>query len=791
MSMSESDGQRSPAMDSVLLGSLMEGLPYNVYFKDRESRFIRINRTMTLRLGLGSAEEARGKTDFDFFDEEHAKQAFADEQQIIETGQEIHNKEESEIGPDGEPRWALTTKMPLRDSDGAIVGTFGFSSDITERKRNEQALIESETLYHTLVENLPLNVFRKDCEGRFTFCNQRLCDMLGTGREALIGKTDFDFFPQKLAKKYRHDDLRIQETGELFEEVEEILDAAGVRRFIHVMKTAVRNHDGEVAGIQGVFLDITAEKEGELALRQNEQRYRALMATSRVAIVTATEDDRIFDANPAAESMFGYTMAELTGFRLTQLMPERYRERHRAGFRRYIETGKAGIIGSNVEIHGQRKDGSEFPLELSIASWRSPDGRVWFAGLMRDVTERAQADEALRDSEALYHSLVESIPLNVLRKDLNGRITFGNRKFFEAAATKPEAIIGKTDHDLYPRELAEQYRADDKRVIETGKTLERVEAHHTAEGKTIYVEVFKTPVRDAAGEVVGVQILFWDVTERKEAEDALKNARAELELRVRQRTALLTKANEALREGNAELARANAELQDFAYIASHDLQEPLRKIQSFSQRVRDKFSDDIPEQGRDYLDRMHKAAARMSGLISDLLELSRVTTKAKPFTSVDLDAVAREVAGDLEARLEQTGGAIEIGELPRIEGDRTQLRQLLQNLLGNALKFHRNDVPPRVKIYATTEPIDGACRIYVEDNGIGFDEKYASRIFAVFQRLHGKAAYEGTGIGLAICRKVVERHRGDIVARSAEGEGATFQITLPLTQAEPDEPTGP
>ena len=180
----------------------------------------------------------------------------------------------------------------------------------------------------------------------------------------------------------------------------------------------------------------------------------------------------------------------------------------------------------------------------------------------------------------------------------------------------------------------------------------------------------------------------------------------------------------------------------------------------------------------------------MSGLISDLLDLSRVTTKAKPFSSVDLGAVAREAAGDLEARLEQTGGAIEISDLPEIEGDRTQLRQLLQNLLGNALKFHRKDVPPVVKISSTIEQEEGACRISVEDNGIGFDEKYASRIFAVFQRLHGKAAYEGTGIGLAICRKVVERHRGEIVARSAEGEGSVFHITLPLTQAEPDEPTG-
>ncbi len=785
------DGHSPLVLEADLLAHLLEGLSYNVYFKDRESRFMRVNPFMARWLGLESPEDAVGRSDFDFFDEEHARQAFADEQAILRTGEGIHDKEESEVGPDGSRRWVVTTKLPLRGVDGAIVGTYGFSRDITDSKRQDQALVESESLYHTLVENLPLNVFRKDLEGRFTFCNRRFCESLGRPLEAVLGKTDHDFFPAALSDRFRRDDQKVVETGELSEGVVESLDPEGGRRFLHVMKSAVRDHEGGVAGIQGVYLDITAERESDLALRENEQRYRALMETSRVAIVTATDEDRIFDANPAAELMFGYTMAELRDARLTELMSERFRARHQAAFRRFLETGQPGIMGSTVEIAGLRKNGEEFPLELSLASWRSPDGRAWFAGIMRDVTERAEADQALRDSEALYHSLVESIPLNVMRKDLDGRITFANRKFFETAGSNREATVGKTDHDLYPAELANKYREDDLLVIATGKTLESIEAHHTPDGRTLHVEAFKTPVRDADGGIVGVQILFWDVTARKEAEDALKHARDELEERVRLRTAMLTKANEALREGNAELARANAELRDFAYIASHDLQEPLRKIQSFSQRVKDKFSDAIPEQGRDYLDRMHNAAGRMSVLISDLLELSRITTKAKPFSRVDLGGLAREVVGDLETRLEQTDGRIELAELPVIEGDRTQLRQLLQNLLGNALKFRRPDAPPVVKVSCEVEEEMNVCCIRVEDNGIGFDEKHASRIFAVFHRLHGRSAYEGTGIGLAICRKVAERHRGEIVARSAEGEGAAFIVTLPLSQAEPNEPTGP
>jgi len=538
-----------------------------------------------------------------------------------------------------------------------------------------------------------------------------------------------------------------------------------------------------------------APSEKPLERRSSSESARlleAIVESSLDAIITIDSRGCVVDWNPAAERIFGYSAAEATGCLMSDLIvPEDLREAHRMGLQRAVESGENKLIGQRIEIHATRKGGGAFDVELAITRLAADRGGDLFTAHVRDISSRKQADQAIKDSEALYHSLVENIPLNVLRKDLDGRITFGNQKFFEFTGMSPAATIGKTDHDLYPEELAEQYRADDLQVIETREALERIESHHTPSGRTMSVEVFKNPVCDAEGAIVGVQIIFWDVTERKEAEDALQNARTELERRVQQRTAMLTRANDALRKGNEELARANAELQDFAYIASHDLQEPLRKIQSFSQRVKDKFSDNIPEQGCDYLERMHNAAARMSGLISDLLDLSRVTTKAKPFSSVDLGAVAREAAGDLEARLEQTGGAIEISDLPEIEGDRTQLRQLFQNLIGNALKFHRKEAPPEVRIDSETDATEGTCRISVADNGIGFDEKYASRIFAVFQRLHGKSAYEGTGIGLAICRKVVERHRGEIVARSVEGEGATFVITLPLSQEDPGEPTGP
>lgn len=295
-----------------------------------------------------------------------------------------------------------------------------------------------------------------------------------------------------------------------------------------------------------------------------------------------------------------------------------------------------------------------------------------------------------------------------------------------------------------------------------------------------------------------------------------------------------------------ELSRSNAELQEFAYVASHDLQEPLRKIRAFGDRLNIKYGEVLAEQGRDYLERMQNAAERMQTLIDDLLTLSRVTTRAQPFVPTNLTQVVQEVLSDLEVRIQHTGGRIEVGELPTVDADPIQMRQLLQNLISNALKFHRDEKPPVIKIYSRSPaeqeqllrqemaqrglgeegmgtrghriieeedtgvrvhqdvgsfspspplpvcvslevsprlPLSGSsCQILIEDNGIGFEEKYKSRIFTAFQRLHGRGEYEGTGMGLAICRKIAERHNGSITAKSQPGQGSTFIVTLPLQQ---------
>ena len=268
------------------------------------------------------------------------------------------------------------------------------------------------------------------------------------------------------------------------------------------------------------------------------------------------------------------------------------------------------------------------------------------------------------------------------------------------------------------------------------------------------------------------------------SERQLIDAHDLLEGKVEERTAELNASTEAL-------MRSNRELEQFASVASHDLQEPLRKIQAFGDRLQDRFGDQLTEQGKDYLDRILSSASRMRRLIDDLLSFSRVASKAQPFVLTDLGTILTEVVSDLEGRLQQTEGHVEVGELPALEADPMQMQQLFQNLIANGLKFNRPGVPPVVRVQGriSTESVNMGgevpvrmVEITVQDNGIGFEEIYLDRIFNVFQRLHGRNEYEGTGMGLAISRKIVERHGGTITAKSKLGEGAIFVVHLPLQQ---------
>ena len=354
---------------------------------------------------------------------------------------------------------------------------------------------------------------------------------------------------------------------------------------------------------------------------------------------------------------------------------------------------------------------------------------------------------SLKASEAFgIHALVTQAPNMMLACDLREQIRFLN---FTLPGRVIGDVVGLKVMDFIAPEEQPRVRGIIRKVVETGEPA-GYEIRSVVQPGPEWFSVRVGPIK-AGHETVGFTMILTDISDLKRTQ--------------------------------ARLEHSNRELESFAYVASHDLQEPLRKIQTFGDRLKATSAATLDAKGLDYLERMNAAATRMRGLIDDLLSYARVSAQTKPFTRVDLAALAREVLGDLETAIERTGATITLGELPVLDADPVQLRQLLQNLLSNALKFRREDVAPTISVEATVEAGSNRCELRVRDNGIGFEEKYTERIFDLFQRLHGRGGqYEGTGIGLAICRKIAERHGGSIGARSSPGAGATFLVTLPLQQ---------
>jgi PAS domain S-box-containing protein len=361
--------------------------------------------------------------------------------------------------------------------------------------------------------------------------------------------------------------------------------------------------------------------------------------------------------------------------------------------------------------------------------------------------------EQVQKLQQRYELILNSAGEGICGLDTLGKATFVNPAAARITGWEVEELIGRSEQEIFGETTGPDAPATDNQLKE--------HVFRRKDGSMFPCELIKTSIQEN-GREVGAVLIFKDITERKQVEQSLS-------------------------EKAEELARSNAELEQFAFVASHDLQEPLRKIQAFGDRLKTKCETVNLGEGRDYLDRMQGAAARMQTLINDLLAFSRVIRSSQPFVPVDLAAVTREVLGDLEVRIEKTGARMQVGELPKIDADPLQMRQLMQNLISNALKFQPPKAKPIVRIQSRLDEGGAAAapyyHIFVQDNGIGFDEKYLEKIFAVFQRLHGRSEYEGTGVGLAVCRRIVDRHGGSITARSQPGKGATFIVTLPAQQA--------
>jgi PAS domain S-box-containing protein len=670
---------------------------------------------------------------------------------------------------------------PIRDAEGNTAGVVIIFHDVTEKRRAQEKILEAGEKFRIVAD------FTYDWEhwrlpdNRFDYVSPSCERITGYSREAFMqdpGLYTRIIHPDDRERMIAHmrEDLCQREPCEL---EFRIVRRDGRERWIIHSCQLVTDAQGQPMGRRASNRDITKRKEAEEALRKahDELEIRVKERTSELADINEALQAEIIERERAeeirkAERQRLYDVLEALPAYVVLLSPdyhvpfanrffrERFGESHGLRCYEYLFDRKEPCEGCEtytvMKTHaphhwewsgpdGRTYDVSDFPFT-------DTDGSTLIMEMGIDITERKRAEEQLKAVSLYARSLIEASldPLVTINRD--GKIMDVNGATELVTGIAREQLIGTDFSDYF--EEPEKAREGYERVFREGLVRDYPLAIRHISGRITEVLYNASIYRNETGEVKGVFAAARDITEVKRAEENLKSYMARLE-------------------------QSNRELEDFAHVASHDLQEPLRKIQTFSDLLIGLHHDSLNDTVRDYLQRMNLAAERMHTLVMALLRYSRITSHLESYTVFNLREPVEDAMADLGALCEEAGGRVEVGKLPEVKADRDLIRQLFQNLIGNALKY-RGERKPVVRIYANASDSGLFWDIQVEDNGIGFDEVYLDKIFKPFQRLHGRnSPYKGTGMGLAICRKIVDRHGGIITARSVPGKGSTFIVSLP------------
>ncbi len=617
-------------------------------------------------------------------------------------------------------------------------------------------LHEAEARLHSLGRNLPGSVLfqsvrEPDAQRHFAYIGEGIERLTGLAAAQfladfgafyrLIDPEDFPAYKASVDHSYH--------TLETVETQFRIHRTDGELRWIRLSATPRRLGEDRVIW-DGLLTDITGQIRAEAAARAYETQLAGVLRHLPGAVARLGLGLEILYVNQTQAQWVDTEVDQIIGKRVPEVIAPALMERMAPYFERAIR-GETVVFENRID----RPDGEVRFRHTTLVPERTADGSIGSIVLFAyDLTALKNAQAEALQQKALLSSLLKAMPDMVFLKNTQGVYQACNPVFERFMGRSEREILGRTDADLLLPAAAAHFSRHDRQALQAWQPLviedTLVFADDGYEGR---FETILTPIRDLAGNTTGLLGVARDITDRKRAE-------------------------EEIRQKGLELARSNKELQDFAYVASHDLQEPLHKIIAFGDRLRANAGEALGERGLDSLERIQKAALRMRKLIDDLLQYARVTTRAKPFGCVELEGVVKEVLGVLEWRIAETGAEVEVGPLPAVQADRSQMLQLFQNIIGNALKFHKPGERPQVSVSGRVSE-DGFAEIEVRDRGIGIEGKFSETIFKPFQRLHGRQEYEGTGMGLAICQKIVQRHGGEISVTGEPGAGSTFRLRLP------------
>ncbi|BDP44339.1 PAS domain-containing sensor histidine kinase (plasmid) [Deinococcus aetherius] len=655
----------------------------------------------------------------------------------------------------GTPRWWEVTVSPVRGADGEVGRLLAVSRDITRHRQAE----ETARRQAELLELTNDAVLVWTLGGGVTYWNRAAEELYGFTRQEALGQVT-----HRLLGTRRGDGLdaptfeaRLREEGawrgRLSHRAKDGREVVVDSR--HVLMPG--EHPGEFAVLES-SRDVTEQVRAETRLRESEAHFRRLADANPIGVVIGDEAGGLPYVNDAFLRLIQASREDFAAGRVNwqAITPPEWLPADERAIRQARERGHSDPYEKEYLLPGGTR------LSILVAVTRAGIPHDGLVAYVLDLSDRKAAERALSDRnarlEALNRQILDSAGEGIFGLDLRGHTTFANPAALALTGFALEEMLGRPQHALLHHTRADgtPYPEGECPVQAARRDGEvrRVdgEVFWRRDGTSFPVEYVATPLRGTSGETEGVVVTFRDVTARQEAEAAL-------------------------RRSNEDLARSNRELEQFAFVAAHDLQEPLRTVVSYAGLLERKHADELSDGARRYLGFITGGATRMKTLVDDLLayaSLNVVSPARRPVALAGPLSTALEALG---AAVQGTGARVEADELPTVPGDARQLAQVFQNLIGNALKFRRPGVPPVIRVQAVREGREWQVR--VGDNGIGMEAAYLERVFGMFQRLHTRDRYEGTGLGLAICQKIVEGHGGRIWASSTPGEGTTFHLTLP------------
>jgi PAS domain S-box-containing protein len=629
-------------------------------------------------------------------------------------------------------------------------------TEVRERRDLEIRLRIRENRYREQAELLDLifdAVIVRNAKDEITYWNRGAEELYGWDAEEVLGKVTHELFQTVFPKALAEIQAEILETGyweaELMHRRRDGSVATVSSRWV-----LRRDAEGNPSGILESNRDIGRSK-------QEEQKFRNLLESAPDAIVIVDQKGLIQLINAQTEKLFGYTRAELIGAPVETLVPQCFRGRHWSHREGYAQSPQPRSMGAGLELYGRRKDGTEFPIEISLSPLETAEGTL-VCSAIRDVTQRKQLAERHRENELRFRLLIDAVKdYAIISLDADGLVTTWNTGAERLKGYSSGEIIGQHMSRFYPQADIARRKPDQElqQAASTGH-MEDQGWRVRKDGSHFWAEVAITAVHDSAGKLIGFLKIAKDITAKRDAEDQIQKLNSELTQRVE------------------ELGTVNRELESFSYSVSHDLRAPLRHVDGFARILKEEYSPTLPEDAIRYLDRILEAATHMGQLIDDLLNLARIGRREMKREGVRIANVVKQAIAELPSEAQERHIEWRIEPLPEMNCDAGLLKLVFSNLLSNAVKFTRKQ--PIAVIEIGARMTGGVATIFVRDNGVGFDPRYADKLFGVFQRLHRHEDFEGTGVGLATVQRIIHRHGGEIWAESQVNSGTTFSFTLGL-----------